>query len=223
MNLHEDILNMVIDLGSQSIKGIHLLNFTSLPSLAGFAGDDAPRACVPNCLGTPNHINILSQSPRNGFVGEEVQKRRGILSLSYPIQHGIITNWDDFQTILTHTFKNELRVNEMEHPVLFSRPLFNPRSEREKLVEIMFERFYLPATYLVPSPLLAGYASGKTRFFMLDIGDMTTEIFPSWWGGEFAVNTARRFDFGGRDITRYLVRWEFGFVTLFLNYFRVGC
>ena len=43
-------------------------------------------------------------------MGDEAQAKRGILSLRYPIEHGIVTNWDNLEKIWHHTFYNELRV-----------------------------------------------------------------------------------------------------------------
>lgn len=51
------------------------------------------------------------------YIGDEAQQKRGILKLSYPLEHGIVKNWDDMESIWEHTFYNELRVDPSEHPV----------------------------------------------------------------------------------------------------------
>ncbi|XP_050262812.1 actin-like [Quercus robur] len=173
---------------------------------AGFAGDDAPCVLSPSIIGRPrNRHAMIGIGQKAIYFGDEAQARRGILSLSYPIEHGIVRDWEAMERLWEHTFDKELRVNIEEHPVLLTEAPLNPKTNREKMVEIMFEAFAIPATFIAIQAVLSLYASGRTTGMVMDSGEGVTHAVPIYEG--YALPHAiQRLDLAGKDLTDYLTK-----------------
>ncbi|XP_037032720.1 actin-related protein 1 [Bradysia coprophila] len=194
MEPYDVIVNqpVVIDNGSGVIK-------------CGFAGDQIPKCRFPNYIGRPKHVRVMAGALEGDvFVGPKAEEHRGLLSIKYPMEHGIVTDWNDMEKIWNYIYsKDQLSTFSEEHPVLLTEAPLNPRQNREKAAEIFFETFNVPALFVSMQAVLSLYATGRVTGVVLDSGDGVTHAVPIYEG--FAMpHSIMRVDIAGRDVTRYL-------------------
>ncbi|KAL8743102.1 MAG: hypothetical protein Q9190_004510 [Brigantiaea leucoxantha] len=182
---------IVLDNGSGTIR-------------AGFAGEDLPKCYFPSFVGRPKHLRVLAGALEGDvFIGQRAQDLRGLLKIRYPLEHGIVTDWDDMERIWQFVYTEELKTLSEEHPVLLTEPPLNPRANRDTAAELLFETFNVPALYTSIQAVLSLYASGRTTGVVLDAGDGVSHAVPVYEG--FAMpNSIRRIDVAGRDVTEQM-------------------
>ncbi|XP_076816787.1 actin, cytoplasmic 3-like [Clavelina lepadiformis] len=187
----DNVVAIVIDNGSFMIK-------------AGFAGDDAPRSIFRPIVGRPRtQSHHVGMEYKDTYVGDEAQIGRDILTRVVPaIDRGIVTNWDDMEKVWHHIFYNELRVAPEDYKVLISEKEINPKRNRERMTQIMFEKFATPAMVLAKQSVLALYATGRTTGLVIDSGHGVTYSVPIYEG--YALpHAVIKLDFGGENLTDY--------------------
>jgi actin-related protein len=84
--------------------------------------------------------------------------------------------------IWNYTYTNELRESASEHPVMLTEAPMNPKTNREKMCEIMFEDHDVPAMYIQIQAVLSLYAAGRTTGIVVDSGDGVTHTVPIYEG-----------------------------------------
>ena len=148
---------------------------------------------------------MVGTGQKDEYVGDAAMARRGILIIKYPLEHGIVTNWENMEKIWYHCFHTELRVDPQEHPVLVTEAPLNPKANRERMTQIIFETFSVPAFYVNIQAVLSLYSSGRTTGIVIDSGDGVTHTVPIYEGYSLP-HAVQRIDLAGRDLTSYLAK-----------------
>lgn len=155
---------------------------------------------------------ILRAEERTGDVeikdimcGDELSAVRSLLQISYPMENGIIKNWEDMEHLWDYAFYERMKINTAGRKVLLTEPPMNPVKNREKMCEVMFEKYQFSGVYVAIQAVLALYAQGLSSGVVVDSGDGVTHVVPVY---ESVVlnHLTRRLDVAGRDVTRNLIK-----------------
>jgi len=156
----------------------------------------------PDMIGKPRKV-WKSSMDKEMYCGDEIEAHRSKLTIKYPIENGIIEDFDLMQEIWDYTFMEKLKVNPTEHPLLLTEPPHNPKPNREKMVEIMFEAFAVPTLNISIQGVLALLGQGRTTGLVLDVGEGVTHTIPVYEGFGFG-HCINRLDMAGRELNTVL-------------------
>ncbi|KAK2104345.1 hypothetical protein P7K49_018201 [Saguinus oedipus] len=142
-----------------------------------------PPGHLPLHCGAPQAPGSDGGHESKGLLcGRQSPEQAWHLTLKYPIEHGIITNWDDMEKIWHHACYNKLRVAPEEHLMLLTKAPLNPKANRKKMTPVMFETFNTPAMHMAIQAMLSLYASGHTTGIVTDSSDRVTHTVPIYKG-----------------------------------------
>ena len=188
--MSDETPNVIIDNGTGYTK-------------AGFSGEEGPRAVFPALWGKPKSASaMVGADTKEFYVGKNADEKRGVLKLMYPIEHGIIEDWDGMEKIWEHCFSNELRCTPSDHNVMLTEAPMNPKENREKMAEIMFGTFQTKGLYIAIQAVLSLYSAGKFTGIVCDSGDGVSHFVPIF-DGYSLPHSVLRLDLAGRDVTKY--------------------
>ena len=61
-------------------------------------------------MGRPKHVRIMAGAVEGDtFIGRKAQEYRGLLKIRYPLEHGIVTDWEDMERIWQYIYTDELK------------------------------------------------------------------------------------------------------------------
>jgi actin-related protein 2 len=138
------------------------------------------------------------------MCGDEASAVRTALQVSYPMENGIIRNWEDMGHLWDYAFYERMKIDPRGRNILLTEPPLNPLANRERMVGTMFEKYGFNGVYVAIQAVLALYAQGLSSGVVVDSGDGVTHIVPVY---ESTVlnHLTRRLDIAGRDVTRHLI------------------
>ncbi|KAL3841942.1 hypothetical protein ACJMK2_020019 [Sinanodonta woodiana] len=174
----DEVGALVFDIGSYSFR-------------AGYAGEDSPKAEFPTHYGFIEDTSAAMEldDPSNQKLEHKyyidtnsIKVPRKGMEIQNFLKDGIIENWDVFEKYMDYTYSRYIKSESNMHPVLMSESSWNVRGKREKLTEIMFEKYNVPAFFLCKNAVLSAFANGRATGLVLDSGATHTTAVPVYDG-----------------------------------------
>lgn len=177
----------------------------------GYAGENFPRSIFPSMVGRPI-LRAEEAVSDNVFlkeimVGDEASAPgvRHSLECTYPVEEGIVKNWEDMHHLWNYTFYEKLGIQPSDYKILLTEPPMNPLNNRKNLVTSMFETYGFDQVNCSIQAMLTLYAQGLFTGVVLDSGDGVSHVVPVY-DGYVPTNLIKRLNVAGRHITSYLIK-----------------
>uniref|UniRef100_A0A0N4YHG9 Actin n=1 Tax=Nippostrongylus brasiliensis TaxID=27835 RepID=A0A0N4YHG9_NIPBR len=184
----DEVSGVVFDAGSHSVR-------------VGFAGEEYPKGDVPSYIAVQEveadedmEIKEKSESnnlkkKRNIFIGTtKIIVPRPKTTIQSFMKDGMIEEWDMFENLIDYSYNEVLHSEAQYHPALFTESAWNDKAKRERLTELMFEKYNSPAFFLCKNAVLTAFANGRTSGLVVDSGATQTSAVPVYDG--YAVTHA---------------------------------
>lgn len=213
-------------MSSMTNPAVVMDNGTGLTKL-GYAGNDSPSFVFPTAIST---ASASGKSAKSSGKSSFLASKRGLedldfyigdealaaangpnYSLSYPVRHGQIEDWDHMERFWENSIFKYLRCEPEDHYFLLTEPPLNPPENRESTAEIMFESFNCAGLYIAVQAVLAlaaSWTSSKVQDrsltgTVIDSGDGVTHVIPVAEG--YVIGGAiKNIPLAGRDITLFI-------------------
>ncbi|XP_078525053.1 actin-like protein 9 [Lissotriton helveticus] len=192
---------VVIDTGTGSCK-------------TGFAGQATPLSIVDTVISYPLGKSLKCGNIREPYFVGQLAWDQPDVRIVEPVRHGIIIDWDAVETLWRHIFYHDLRASPEEHAILLSDPPLCPTTNREKMVELLFESLGCPGMYIAYQSVLSAYSYGKISGLVVESGYAVTHTVPVLQGYNLPHAT-ERMDHAGKDLTETLLKMLFEFSSAF--------
>ncbi|KAH8049357.1 hypothetical protein JL721_11723 [Aureococcus anophagefferens] len=175
----------------------------------GYASENFPRSIFPSMVGRPilRAEEAISDDVtlKEVMCGDEAAAVRMSLDCTYPVENGIVQDWDDMELLWNYTFYEKLGIDPKDYKIMLTEPPMNPLANRRKLVTAMFELYGYSYCNVSIQAMLTLYAQGLLTGCVVDTGDGVTHVVPVY-DGFVPQNLIRRLDVAGRHVTRYLIK-----------------
>ncbi|XP_003386197.1 PREDICTED: actin-like protein 6A [Amphimedon queenslandica] len=183
--------------------GALVFDIGSCTSRVGYAGEDCPKADIPTVIGvgpgedtpmdTEDSEAPIKPAPSNKYYIDTTvigRPREGV-EMKTPLKDGIIKDWELYQQLINHLYTKHIKTDSDLHPVLMTEPTWNTKSDREKLTELMFETYKVPAFFLSKTAVLSAFANGRSTALVIDSGANQTSAVPVHDGYALSSATTR--------------------------------